>query len=157
MTRLLAIFAACGVALGVVIGAMGHALLAPTPATVRVTDTLAVRVAPDTVRVSTPSVVVRRVVVREIDTCWLHDTTADSTSVATIDTTMQDGALIGVRAEAVLIRPPMRLQVAYTPPARVERTIEVPVIQYRTDWQVVTIASMAGILTGVAVERLAGK
>jgi hypothetical protein len=158
MNRLIAIFAGIEVALGVVIGAMGHALLAPPPATIMVADTLRTSGGPDTVIIEKTAV--RRVQTKKTDTLWLRDTLRilpDSVCVATIDTTMADGALIGVRSEAVLIVPPVRSTVTYTPAKRVERTIHVPVIEYRTDWRWVTIGALAGIATGMIVERVAGQ
>jgi hypothetical protein len=104
--------------------------------------------------------VVRRVQTKKTDTLWLRDTLRilpDSVSVATIDTVMQDGALIGVRTEAALIVSPMRSTVTYTPAPRVERTIHVPVVEYRTDWVWVTVGALAGIVTGLTVDRVAGR
>ena len=158
MNKLVAYLIAGCVALGVALGATGNALLhkCPSAQTVTIADTLRVSSAACTVVVHDRQTVVRRVVVTERDTVWMHAPT-DSLSVAVFDTTMADGALIGVRTEAVLIVPPTRSTVTYTPAPRVERTIHVPVVEYRTDWRWVTIGALAGIATGLTIDKVAGK
>ena len=114
----------------------------------------------DTVTIENIKTVVRRVISQKIDTMWLTDTLRilpDSLSVATIDTIMSDGARIGLDIRAALIVPPMQTRIAYAPAPRIERTITVPIVEYRTDWRLVAIGSMAGMLTGVLAEKVASR
>ena len=121
---------------------------------ITVTDTLTIENS-DTVIVPNTKIIVQRQIITKIDTIWLR--AVDSLSVARIDTVMEDGALIGVETKAALIIPPMRQTVFYTPPARIERTIRVPVVEYRTDWRSVTLAGLVGLTTGMIVDRVVAR
>jgi len=112
---------------------------------------------PDTVIITNTKTVVRRILAEKTDTAWLHDTLRilpDSLSVATMDSTMSDGARIGLTVKAVLIVHPVRTEIDYTPAPRIERTVTIPVIEFRTDWRSVTIGTLAGIATGMVAEKM---
>jgi hypothetical protein len=94
-----------------------------------------------------------------------HDTTHDTVTIAVpmpdtgkafdLDTTMKDGARIGVNVRAKLIIPPVEASIFYTAPPDTHKTATITITEYKTkaDWKMVAIGAALGIIGGVVLDR----
>lgn len=166
MNRILAIVFAVCLAFAAALGWMGHALThhCPKCASVSLADSTVAR-KPDTVRYDSLVPVRVPVPVPYAVHDTIHDTipvaarTVDSCDSVGRDTTTANGIRSIWSFKARLIVPPVTYRniIIPAPDTIKTRVVTVVEVQYKTDWKLVTIAGLAGMLGEAALEKYALK